>query len=125
MIFKSYAFAGMTGNTEAASGLFAKVTETTWDVTGYSIPWIILISLLVAWGFIYYCIRNGAHSVGKVVKYTVFLPVIFLLIMAVKGISMPGAMEGIKSFSFLIFRHFQVPHSGLTPSDRFFTAFQL
>lgn len=33
---------------------------------------------------------------GKVVKYTVFLPVIFLLIMAVKGISMPGAMEGIK-----------------------------
>lgn len=49
MIFKSYAFAGMTGNTEAASGLFAKVTETTWDVTGYSIPWIILISLLVAW----------------------------------------------------------------------------
>jgi NSS family neurotransmitter:Na+ symporter len=55
-----------------------------------------IIALLVSWGFIYYCIRNGVHSVGKVVKYTVFLPVIFLLIMAAKGISMPGAMEGIK-----------------------------
>lgn len=96
MIFKSYTFAGMTGNAEAASGIFAKITETTWDVTGYSIPWIVFISLLVAWGLIYYCIRNGARSVGKVVAYTVFIPVISLLIMAVKGISMPGAMEGIK-----------------------------
>jgi NSS family neurotransmitter:Na+ symporter len=96
MIFKSYAFAGMTGDTEAASGLFEKTTETTWTITGYTIPWIMIVSLLASWSSIYYCIRNGAHSVGKVVKYTVFLPVIFLLIMAVKGISMPGAMEGIK-----------------------------
>ncbi|HNX63894.1 MAG TPA: sodium-dependent transporter [Oscillospiraceae bacterium] len=96
MVFKSYAFVGMTGNTEAASGIFTKMTETTWNVSGYSIPWIIFVSLLVAWALIYYCIRNGAHSVGKVVKYTVFLPVIFLLIMAVKGIPMPGAMDGIK-----------------------------
>ncbi len=96
MVFKSSTFSGMTGDTETASGLFAKITQTSWDVTGYSIPWIMGIALLVAWALIYYCIRNGAHSVGKVVKYTVFLPVIFLLIMAIKGITMPGAMEGIK-----------------------------
>lgn len=96
MIFKSFSFAGMTGDTEVASNVFANATKTTWDVTGYSIPWIMVLALLVAWGLIYYCIRNGAQSVGKVVKYTVFLPVIFLLIMAVKGITMPGAMEGIK-----------------------------
>ena len=32
------------------------------------------------------------------VKYTVFLPVLLLLIMAVKGCIMPGAMEGLRRF---------------------------
>ena len=43
-------------------------------------------------------IRDGASSVGKVVKYTVFLPVLLLLIMAVKGCMMSGAAEGLKRF---------------------------
>ena len=55
-----------------------------------------LVCLLISWGLIFYCIRNGASSVGKVVKFTVFAPVVLLLIMAVKGCTMPGAMEGIK-----------------------------
>ncbi|MDD7645914.1 MAG: hypothetical protein PUJ35_01545, partial [Ruminococcus bromii] len=33
----------------------------------------------------------------KVVKYTVFLPVLCLVIMAVKGFTMPGAMEGVRT----------------------------
>ena len=52
--------------------------------------------LLVAWTLIYLCIRRGTASVGRVVKYTgLTLPLLFLIIMAIKGISMPGGMEGI------------------------------
>lgn len=98
MVFGAFKFAGMTGDGEAASQVFANLTQTTWDVTGYTIPIPVLISLLVAWAAIYMCIRNGAKSVGKVVKYTVFLPVILLIIMAIKGCTMPGAMEGLKRF---------------------------
>ena len=87
MAFVSYKFSGLTGNPEAASNIFGNMTKTSWDVTGYDIPGVMIIALLVAWGLIYYCIRNGAQSVGKVVKYTVFLPVIFLIIMAIKGIT--------------------------------------
>ncbi|MCR5584232.1 MAG: sodium-dependent transporter, partial [Lachnospiraceae bacterium] len=47
------------------------------------------------WGSCYYCIRNGSESVGKVVKYTVSLPVLCLVILAVRGITMPGAGEGL------------------------------
>ena len=54
--------------------------------------------MLIAWVLIYVCIRNGASSVGKVVKYTVFLPVICLVIMAIKGFTMPNAFEGLKAF---------------------------
>lgn len=91
----SYKFAGMTGNTDAASNLFANTIETTWAVKDFSIPPILLLVLAIAWILIYLCIRNGAHSVGKVVKYTVFAPILCLIVMAIKGITMPGAMTGI------------------------------
>lgn len=98
MVVEAVKFAGMTGDAEAASQVFANATQTTWDVQGYTIPIPMLIALVVAWLAIYYCIRNGAHSVGKVVKYTVFMPVILLLCMAVKGCTMDGAMEGLRKF---------------------------
>lgn len=105
----SFRFAGMTGNPVAASQLFANVTETTWDVSGIGIPIPVLICVLVAWAAIYYCIRNGASSVGKVVKYTVFMPVILLLVMAVKGCTMPGAMEGLQKLFIPDLSAFQDP----------------
>lgn len=98
MVVEAVKFAGMTGDAEAASQVFANATQTTWDVQGYTIPIPMLIALVVAWLAIYYCIRNGAHSVGKVVKYTVFMPVILLLCMAIKGCTMDGAMEGLRKF---------------------------
>lgn len=98
MAIMSFKFAGMTGDTAAASTLFADTIETSWTVENYGIPPIMFVVLILAWGSMYYCIRNGAQSVGKVVKYTVFLPVIFLLVMAVKGLTMNGAMEGVAKF---------------------------
>ena len=95
MFANSWQFAGMTGNNEAASGLFFELTKTTGAIEGADIPGAVLVCLLVAWGLIFYCIRNGAKSVGKVVKFTVFAPVVLLLIMAVKGCTMPGAGAGI------------------------------
>ena len=109
MVVGALKFATMTGDSASASNVFADLTQTTWDVKGYTIPIPVLISLLVAWGSIYYCIRNGASSVGKVVKYTVFLPIIFLLIMAVKGCTMPGAMEGLARFFVPDFSAFKDP----------------
>lgn len=95
MFFNSWQFAGMTGDSEAASNLFFELTQTTGVIEGTSIPGEVLLCLLVAWGLIFYCIRNGANSVGKVVKFTVFAPVVLLLIMAVKGVTMDGAMQGV------------------------------
>ena len=98
MVFGALKFAGMTGDSETASNVFANLTQQTWDVHGYTITIPVFIALIVAWALLYYCIRDGASSVGKVVKYTVFLPVVLLLIMAVKGCTMPGATDGLLRF---------------------------
>ncbi len=99
MFVNSWQFAGMTGKKTAsdeASALFFKLTHTTGAIDGTLIPGQVLVCLLIAWGLIFFCIRNGANSVGKVVKFTVFAPVLLLLIMAIKGCTMPDAIEGIK-----------------------------
>ncbi len=92
MLANSYKFASLSGNTTAASTLWERAIKTTWGVHGFgTISMQTVLGILVAWGLIYYCIRNGAHSVSKVVKFTVFAPVVIMLIMAAKGLSMPGA----------------------------------
>ena len=98
MTIFSYKFAPLTGDTKAASGLWTELIKRSGDLTGFNtISWKVVICTVIAWGLMYFCIRKGTHSVGKVVKYTVFLPVVCLVIMAVKGVTMPGAMEGMKA----------------------------
>ncbi len=95
----SFKFFNMTGNVDAASGLFQNLTKTTFTIKGFdtiSIP--VLLCLLAAWASVYYCIRNGTKSVEKIIKYLIFLPFLCLGFMAVKGITMPGAMDGLKAF---------------------------
>ncbi len=99
MTFASFKFANITGNTEKASGIWADLIKTTGTTSGYntiSLP--VLGCLIIAWVLIYACIRNGTGTVGKVVKYTVFLPILCLVILAVKGIVMPNAIAGIAKF---------------------------
>ncbi|MCR4943603.1 MAG: sodium-dependent transporter [Clostridium sp.] len=96
MAFFSFKFAGMVGDTESASSLFMKVTETSGTISGMKIPFPMALALIVAWVLIYACIRKGTVSVGKVVKYTgLTLPLIFLIIMAIKGMTMPHGLEGL------------------------------
>ena len=96
MFVISFKFMNMTGDTEAASNLWADTIKTTGTTSGFTtISWPVVGCLIAAWVLCYVCIRNGTTTVGKVVKFTVSLPVICLLIMAVRGIMMPGAMSGL------------------------------
>jgi NSS family neurotransmitter:Na+ symporter len=99
MFILSYKFAGFTGDPAAASSLWASTINTSGTTSigdgGSWIVWPVVGCLVIAWASCWYCIRNGTSSVGKVVKYTVSLPVICLLILAVRGFTLPNAMDGI------------------------------
>lgn len=58
----------------------------------------VLIALIIGWICIWYCIRNGVSSVGKIVKYTVILPVALLILLIIRAVTLPGAMEGLKYY---------------------------
>ncbi|MFH1311803.1 MAG: sodium-dependent transporter [Candidatus Eisenbacteria bacterium] len=61
----------------------------------FSISGPILAGLLISWVLIILCVWKGARSVGKVVYLTVPLPWICLVLFVIKGLSLPGAEQGI------------------------------
>ncbi|XP_076114312.1 sodium- and chloride-dependent glycine transporter 1-like [Mytilus galloprovincialis] len=58
----------------------------------------ILICLLVSWVVLFLCLMKGIKSVGKVVYVTATLPYILMIILLVRGLTLPGAMNGIRYY---------------------------
>ena len=60
-----------------------------------SIRWNIVWPLIVTWAAMYFCIFKGVKLVGKIVWITVPLPWLMLLILAVRGLTLEGSMQGL------------------------------
>ena len=58
----------------------------------------ILAGLAITWIWIYASIRKGPESMSKVVWITVPLPVILLVVMILRGITLDGATDGLMYF---------------------------
>ncbi len=54
----------------------------------------VLVALLIIWILVYFCIRQGTKSVGRVVRYTVPLPVILLGSLLLRAVTLPGFING-------------------------------
>jgi len=56
--------------------------------------WLAL-GLLVSWVWIVFSVWKGAKTVSKVVYFTVFVPWLLLLVFVFRGVTLPGAMDGL------------------------------
>lgn len=75
---------------------FLQRTASPFHLGGIRFP--ILLALFAIWVSIYLIIHKGVERVGKVVMWTVPLPVILLIILIARGLTLPGAMEGIRYY---------------------------
>lgn len=62
------------------------------------IRWQLVLCLLAAWLIIFFCLFKGVKSSGKVVYVTATVPYIILTILLVRGLLLPGAMDGIRFY---------------------------
>lgn len=70
-------------------GLGASPGGMVWPIVGY---------LAACWAIIYLLIHKGVKQVGKVVLITVPLPIILVLVLFFRGITLDGAMVGLTKY---------------------------
>ena len=58
----------------------------------------LIIGMVLTWLTIYLILRKGVRNVSKVVLITVPLPMALLAILLIRGLTLPGAMDGIQYY---------------------------
>ncbi|KAF7664344.1 hypothetical protein LDENG_00180200, partial [Lucifuga dentata] len=94
-------------NWTAAANATSPVTEF-WErrvlnITGSihelgNMRWELALCLLLSWIICYFCVWKGVKSTGKVVYFTATFPYVMLAVLLVRGLTLPGALDGIKFY---------------------------
>ncbi|KAJ8317812.1 hypothetical protein KUTeg_004636, partial [Tegillarca granosa] len=60
-----------------------------------TLPWHLPVCFLTAWIMICLCLIKGVRSIGKVVYVTATMPYIILAVLFIRGVTLPGGVDGI------------------------------
>jgi NSS family neurotransmitter:Na+ symporter len=88
---------------------FLKLSDSPMHIGG--IQWWIALGLVLTWVCVIAAIWKGVKTVGKVVYFTVIIPWVILIVLVIRGITLPGAIEGIQFYltpDFNALLHYQV-----------------
>lgn len=62
------------------------------------IQWPVLAGLAITWILIYLALFKGVKTLGKIVYFTVGIPWLILIIMVIRGLTLPGAIDGLNFY---------------------------
>jgi len=63
-----------------------------------ALRWPIVIGLFITWLWSFQYLRQGTKGIGKEIYFTVILPWIILIVMVIRGVTLPGAIDGLNYY---------------------------
>ncbi len=94
---------GLVWGSNAAAFFDQFLGKTTSPFIAGSLNMQIVFALLFIWTAIYLILYKGVRSIEWAIAFTVPVPTLLLVILAVRGVTLPGAMDGL---SFYLTPHF-------------------
>ncbi|XP_073933870.1 inactive sodium-dependent neutral amino acid transporter B(0)AT3 isoform X2 [Castor canadensis] len=75
---------------------YRKTLNITADISDSgNIQWWLLLCLATCWAVVYLCVIRGIESTGKVIYFTALFPYLVLTIFLIRGLTLPGAADGL------------------------------
>jgi len=75
---------------------FLHISESPTILGSVSVP--VILGLIAIWTSVFIILYKGVHRIGKVVLLTVPIPIILMLILTIRGLTLPGSIEGISYY---------------------------
>ncbi|XP_054480685.1 sodium- and chloride-dependent GABA transporter 2-like [Anoplopoma fimbria] len=88
----------MNGRSPEEEFWLHRVLRMSSDLSLGKLNWDLAVCLLLAWIICYFCIFKGIKLTGKVVYFTATFPYLMLFILFIRGVTLPGAGEGLRYY---------------------------
>ncbi|XP_069411863.1 inactive sodium-dependent neutral amino acid transporter B(0)AT3 isoform X2 [Ovis canadensis] len=89
------------------------------------VQWRLLLCLAVSWAVVYLCVIRGIETTGKAIYFTALFPYLVLTVFLVRGLTLPGAMQGLTYLFTPDLRVLQSPRVWLDAATQIFFSLSL